>query len=74
MATLLVIEDNEAHDSQIEHGIYVSNSGDRPIIRRNLIYDGNPPKETSLFGPQRDPVVAAWTHADPRSWRRLRGA
>lgn len=32
--------------------------------RRNLIYDGNPPKDTSLFGPQRDPVAAASTHAD----------
>jgi hypothetical protein len=37
----LVIEDNEAHGSQIEHGIYVSNSGDRPIIRRNLVYDNH---------------------------------
>jgi hypothetical protein len=34
----LVIEDNEAYDSQVEHGIYVSNSGDRPIVRRNLVY------------------------------------
>jgi hypothetical protein len=37
----LVVEDNEAHDSQIEHGIYVSNSGDRPVIRRNLVYDNH---------------------------------
>src|SRR6266404_388368 len=33
------IENNEAHDSVIEHGIYVSNSGDRPIIRGNVVHD-----------------------------------
>jgi hypothetical protein len=32
----LVIENNETSGSAIEHGIYVSNSGDRPIIRNNL--------------------------------------
>ena len=32
------IEFNEAHHSQAEHGIYVSNSGDRPVIRGNLVY------------------------------------
>jgi hypothetical protein len=37
----LVIEDNEAHDSQLEHGIYVSNSGDRPVIRRNHVHDNH---------------------------------
>jgi parallel beta-helix repeat protein len=37
----LLIEDNEAYGSQIEHGIYVSNSGDRPVIRRNLVHDNN---------------------------------
>src|SRR4029453_7405840 len=31
----LTIEDNETYGSVDEHGIYVSNSGDRPIIRRN---------------------------------------
>jgi hypothetical protein len=31
----LVIENNETSGSAIEHGIYVSNSGDRPIIRNN---------------------------------------
>jgi parallel beta-helix repeat protein len=31
----LVVEDNEAAGSQLEHGIYLSNSGDRPIVRRN---------------------------------------
>jgi hypothetical protein len=31
----LVIENNETSGSTIEHGIYVSNSGDRPVIRGN---------------------------------------
>jgi len=31
-------EDNEAHHSVIEHGIYVSNSADRPIVRNNVVY------------------------------------
>lgn len=35
----LLIEDNEASNSVEEHGIYVSNSGDRPVIRGNLLYD-----------------------------------
>jgi len=34
----LVIENNAAHDSQIEHGIYVGNSGDRPVIRGNRVW------------------------------------
>lgn len=34
----LVIEDNECSRSAAEHGIYVSNSGDRPIVRRNRIW------------------------------------
>ncbi len=34
----IVIEDNETSRSADEHGIYVSNSGDRPIIRRNLVW------------------------------------
>jgi len=34
-------EDNETHHSQIEHGIYVSNSGDRPVLRRNLVHDNH---------------------------------
>ncbi|HSE94959.1 MAG TPA: right-handed parallel beta-helix repeat-containing protein, partial [Methylomirabilota bacterium] len=36
----LTIEANVATRSQLEHGIYVSNSGDRPIIRNNLV-EGN---------------------------------
>jgi len=35
----LVIEDNETSFSAIEHGIYVSNSGDRPALRRNHAHD-----------------------------------
>jgi hypothetical protein len=34
----LLIEDNQASRSQVEHGIYVSNSGDRPVIRRNHVW------------------------------------
>ena len=33
-----VAEDNEASRSAQQHGIYVSNSGDRPVVRRNLIW------------------------------------
>jgi hypothetical protein len=32
-------ERNEAHHSQVEHGIYVSNSCARPIVRGNLVHD-----------------------------------
>jgi hypothetical protein len=35
----LVLEHNEAGGSKVEHGIYVSNSADRPIIRANLSHD-----------------------------------
>src|SRR6266481_1050562 len=35
------IENNEAYGSIVEHGIYVSNSGDRPIIRGNLVHDNH---------------------------------
>ena len=34
----LLIEDNEMSRSVAEHGIYVSNSGDRPMIRRNHVW------------------------------------
>jgi hypothetical protein len=37
----LLIEDNETYGSVIEHGIQVSNSGDRPVIRRNHSHDNN---------------------------------
>jgi hypothetical protein len=35
----LLIENNETSGSQVEHGIYVSNSGDRPTIRNNLSWN-----------------------------------
>jgi parallel beta-helix repeat protein len=34
----LLIENNVASNSAVEHGIYVSNSGDRPTIRGNTIF------------------------------------
>src|SRR5262245_52454181 len=34
-----VAEHNEAHHSVAEHGIYVSNSSDRPIVRNNVVHD-----------------------------------
>jgi parallel beta-helix repeat protein len=37
----VLIEDNTASNSEVEHGIYVSNSGDRPVIRRNHIFGNN---------------------------------
>lgn len=37
----LTIEDNEASRSGLEHGIYVSNSGDRPIVRGNYLWGNN---------------------------------
>ncbi len=37
----LLIEGNATSGSLVEHGIYVSNSGDRPIIRGNWIFDNN---------------------------------
>ena len=37
----LLIEGNETSRSAVEHGIYVSNSGDRPVIRGNTIWGNN---------------------------------
>jgi len=34
-------EGNEAHHSGDEHGIYVSNSADRPIVRNNVVYSNS---------------------------------
>ena len=34
----LLIENNRMAGSVIEHGIYVSNSGDRPIVRNNIVW------------------------------------
>jgi parallel beta-helix repeat protein len=35
----LLIENNECFGSQTQHGIYVSNSGDRPVVRGNRCHD-----------------------------------
>jgi hypothetical protein len=35
----LLLEFNECYGSLAEHGIYVSNSGDRPVCRGNVLYD-----------------------------------
>src|SRR5207249_596007 len=37
----LLIESNETSYSAAEHGIYVSNSGDRPTVRANLVHDNS---------------------------------
>jgi hypothetical protein len=37
----LVIENNRTSYSRLEHGIYVSNSGDRPIIRGNTTWNNH---------------------------------
>ncbi len=34
----VVVENNITTNSQVEHGIYISNSGDNPTVRNNLIY------------------------------------
>jgi len=34
----MLVEDNEASRSAEEHGIYLSNSGDRPVVRRNVVW------------------------------------
>jgi parallel beta-helix repeat protein len=40
-ASDVTIEGNTASRSQIEHGIYFSNSGDRAIIRNNIVWGNN---------------------------------
>ena len=37
----VLIEDNVTANSGDQHGIYVSNSGDRPVIRGNTVYGNN---------------------------------
>lgn len=37
----LVIEYNECYGSVDQHGIYVSNSGDRPTVRGNILHDNS---------------------------------
>src|SRR5262245_20309316 len=34
----ILIENNVMSRSQAEHGIYISNSGDRPVIRKNVVF------------------------------------
>jgi parallel beta-helix repeat protein len=35
----LLLENNECYSSGTQHGIYVSNSGDRPVVRSNRVHD-----------------------------------
>ena len=35
----LLIENNECYGSVSQHGIYISNSGDRPVVRGNRVHD-----------------------------------
>jgi hypothetical protein len=37
----LLIENNECYGSVDQHGIYVANSADRPVVRRNRCYDNH---------------------------------
>jgi parallel beta-helix repeat protein len=37
----LLLENNECFGSIEEHGIYVSNSGDRPVVRGNRVHDNS---------------------------------
>ncbi len=37
----LLVENNETYGSVLEHGIYVSNSCDRPVVRGNLVHDNH---------------------------------
>jgi parallel beta-helix repeat protein len=37
----LLIENNECFGSGTQHGIYVSNSGDRPVLRGNRVHDNH---------------------------------
>ncbi len=37
----ILIENNTCSFSGAEHGIYVSNSGDRPIVRNNICFENN---------------------------------
>jgi parallel beta-helix repeat protein len=37
----VLLENNECYGSRIEHGIYVSNSVDRPVVRGNRVHGNN---------------------------------
>ena len=49
----LLLENNECFGSVAEHGIYVSNSGDRPVVRRNRVHDNNASGDPAQRRPQR---------------------
>jgi parallel beta-helix repeat protein len=62
----VVLEGNECHDSGLEHGIYFSNSGDRPLIRGNYCHDNNasgiqinsdPAQQVAAFGTRGDGIT-----------------
>lgn len=62
-----VLEYNECAFSGAEHGIYASNSGDRPIVRYNLIHDNHdsgiqinadPAEQDSTLGTRGDGITA----------------
>lgn len=68
-STDLVIEDNTCSRSVAEHGIYVSNSGDRPTVRRNTLFSNNAnglhmngdidtPCDTETSGPECDGIIS----------------
>ncbi|MBX3028243.1 right-handed parallel beta-helix repeat-containing protein [bacterium] len=58
----LLLEDNETSYSAIEHGIYVSNSGDRPTVRRNHAHHNN----ASGIQLNADPAQMGSNPADPQ--------
>jgi len=35
----ILLENNECYGSKVQHGIYVANSGDRPTVRKNVLYN-----------------------------------
>lgn len=62
----LVLENNECFDSKIQHGIYVSNSADRPVLRGNRSHDNKgagiqlngDQSDAGLTGPNDDGVIS----------------
>ncbi len=57
----VVIEDNETSRSHMEHGIYLSNSGDRPVVRGNVSW-GNAVAGIQINGDN------DWDDAEYRRW------
>lgn len=37
----VIVENNEVSNAIVQHGIYIANSGDRPIVRGNIIHSNN---------------------------------